>query len=197
MPREHFLGNITTDFSSIIFPMVRHTICSPHPDHHHPADKIPLCLVFTDVKTEVSFGLPYQKRFSSPGAVSSVSGAGNSGAFPCSGAMSVLDCHHLHKGFTESAPARPCTAPSAKFHPGHTVPQGTASLCILTHLPQQKVLPQQSQGTRGPLSACANVPWDHFTLSLPLQGQLSLFLGESHQWFGVQGFCLLQVWSAH
>lgn len=71
----------------------------------------------------MSFGLPYQKRFSSPGAVRSVSGAGNTGVFPCSGAMSVLDCHHLHERFTESAPACSCTTPSAKFPPGHTVPQ--------------------------------------------------------------------------
>lgn len=38
MPREHFLCNITPDFSSMIFPMARHTVCSPHRDFQHPAD---------------------------------------------------------------------------------------------------------------------------------------------------------------
>lgn len=143
----------------------------------------------------MSFGLPYQKRFSSPGAVSSVSGAGNSGVFPCSGAMSVLDCHHLHERFTESAPACSCTTPSAKFPPGHTVPQDIASLCILIHLSLQHRRHCHSS-LRGHMDLSLLVticPEITFHWASPCRDSChSSWVDSSHQCFGVQGFSLVQ-----
>lgn len=100
----------------------------------------------------------------------------------------MLDCHHLHKGFPESAPACPCTAPSAKFHPRHQVLEGTTALCISFTCPST-----EGAATAVPGDTWTSLCWCQYALgSLPTElhpaGTAATLLGC----FGVRGFSLLQ-----